>query len=292
MRGHPLAALTGGGWVRSAARLAVGVAIVAVAVKLTGPDAYRPLLEPRVLPFVAAGAALHLLQRAARIRKWQRLMEGAALLPRSYLDLLRVQLIGLVANLLLPTSEALKVWAVSKDRRDIVPASESLVADLALHTALIGGLGLLGALAVAALPLAAWVASSALAGGGAAVALVTTLRARARGRPLRSGSGAVHGYNALETSAQLAIYALAAAAVGVPAGTLELLALAPVLYLADLLMLTPSGLGLREALFGAAVVVLPQADSSIGVAMGLSISAMIFTASVLGGGVALLIPKQ
>ena len=67
-----------------------------------------------------------------------------------------------------------------------------------------------------------------------------------------------------------------------------LIALAPVLYLADLLNFTPSGLGLREALFAGLSLWVPTITSEIGVAAGLVISSCLLLATLVGGGGALL----
>jgi uncharacterized membrane protein YbhN (UPF0104 family) len=97
---------------------------------------------------------------------------------------------------------------------------------------------------------------------------------------------------ALETVCQVMVYAIALRALGVPVAVATILALSPILFLADLIMITPSGLGLREALFGAVLPLLSGAAADTGVAAGLLVSTMLITATLVGGGLALLLPRE
>ena len=69
------------------------------------------------------------------------------------------------------------------------------------------------------------------------------------------------------------------------------MALSPVLYIVDLLNFTPSGLGLREALFAAVMQVMPNASADVGVAAGLVLSSMLLLATLGGGGLSLLLSR-
>jgi uncharacterized membrane protein YbhN (UPF0104 family) len=81
-------------------------------------------------------------------------------------------------------------------------------------------------------------------------------------------------------------------AVGVALPLAQLLALGPILFLADLVMLTPSGLGLREALFAIALGSLSSTPADASVAVALLITTMLLVATAAGGGIALLLPRK
>src|SRR5690606_40814850 len=90
---HPLERLSAGGWKGGLVRLAIGIAIVTAVIVFGGADAWRRLTEPRMIPLLALGAALHLAQRAARIAKWQAMLREAELHRNDYGYLLRAQLV-------------------------------------------------------------------------------------------------------------------------------------------------------------------------------------------------------
>ena len=143
---HPLQRLTSGGWRMGLLRMGVGLVVVGAAVWLSGEEAWGPLLEARMLPFLAGGAALHLTQRAARMRKWFWMIADTDLIPRPFMWLLRIQLIGLVVNLVILICGAVYLGMLS-------PAL------------------LVGALLFTVLGLASYWFSAAFARGAAAVAL-------------------------------------------------------------------------------------------------------------------------
>jgi len=282
---------TSGGWAKGLLRLGLGVAVVVAVVHFFARDALALLLDRDVTAVIALGAAAHLLQRTARVLKWARIIEPAGLIPRRWTYLLRVQLIGLVANLLLPVSDALKVWAVSRDRRDVVVGSESIVVDVAMHTSMLGALGLMGVLATDQDHWLPWVAAVALT---LVPALILLLLERTRGglRTVRIIDGRALAWCAVETTLQLATYVLAVGAIGIDVQPLQLLALAPLLFLSDMVMLTPQGLGLREALFAVVLHTLSTTPSEASVAVALVITTMLFVASTIGGALGLLLPTE
>jgi len=287
---HPLDRLTSGGWWRGLLRMSVGLVVVAVVLWVSGKDAWAPLLDVRMIPFVLGGAAVHLAQRATRMRKWFFMIEGMDLLKRSFWSLMRIQLIGLVVNLVLPLSEGLKAWSVSRDRRDLTVAIKSLVADMALHTSFIGASGLVGVLLVADASWISWAVSLLFALGAVVVMIFIHYFTKEQGAAVRFLDARVLGWCALEAVTQLGVYGLATQALGLSVTLPVLLALAPLLYVTDLVMVTPQGVGAREAVFAAAVALLPGATAQTGVAMGLIISAMLLVASILGGTAGLLLP--
>jgi hypothetical protein len=143
---HPLDRLTAGGWAAGLARLLAGVALLAILVVVAGTEVLAPLLRFENAGPLLVAAVLVFAERVVRVVKWHAILQGLPLMPRSWTFLLRIQLVGLLANLAIPSSEPLKVWAVSRTRRDVVLASETLVLDIAALSAAVG----LGALAVAA----------------------------------------------------------------------------------------------------------------------------------------------
>jgi uncharacterized membrane protein YbhN (UPF0104 family) len=280
----------GGGWRRGLLRVALALVVVCGVVWWSGPGSWAPLLEWRLLPYVLGGSALHLAQRSVRLRKWALLIAPSRLRQLPFTQLLRIQLVGLLANQLLPISEALKVWAVARKPRDVLLASRSLVADMALHSVLIGVVGAIGA-ALHPLP-TLWLAAGLMGGASLLVLLMIHYAAREDDVRLAFTSLSAHGFNLAETVAQVAVYALAAHALGVPLDITQLFALTPILYLTDLVMLTPSGLGLREAVFAVALQLMGGVTQQTAVAMGLVISAMLLVAAVAGGAMAMLIPSR
>lgn len=289
---NPLERFTSGGWIKGVARLALGVALVAAVLHFVGGDSWHHLDDPALLPLVAAGALIHLCQRLARIRKWQLMLAPTSVIKRRYAYLLRIQLIGMVANLVLPVSEAVKVWAVSKNRDDVKVSAKSIVLDMAIHTAQIGLVGVVAGAIAGWFEPAMWAVSITML--VAPLVAIGVLRHYPRPPPesgtISDVAPVVWGLAGVETCCQVGIYAIAFTAIGVHATLLQVLALAPVLYVVDLLNFTPSGLGLREALFAAVMSVLPGATPDIGVAAGLLISSMLLLATLVGGGLALLLP--
>lgn len=289
----PLHRLTSGGWLKGLARLAVGAALVTAVLYWSGEEVLERVLDPALIPAVLGGATVHALQRVARLRKWAAMIEGAGLVPISFRHLVRIQFIGMAANQVLPVSEALKIWAVSRSRADVIVATDSLVRDTALHSAMIGAFGLVG-FSLASSVRSPWVVAAAAAMVLVPLAIIAALGRlrRASARPIATWRPDILAWTAVETVCQLAVYAIGARAIGVAVSTSELLALAPLLYVSDLMMLTPSGLGLREALFGLVFGALSSDPTGAGVAAGLTISAMVLLASLAGGGVALLVPSS
>jgi hypothetical protein len=274
-----------------ALRVALGAALVGGVLWFAGTDSLRHLGDPALFPVIGAGAAIHLVQRGFRLRKWQLMIAPSGLVQRSFRYLVRIQLIGMVANLALPVSDALKVWAVSRDKRDLALGAKSIVMEMSLHSSAVGVAGAVAALAAGWWERALW--------GAIAVMALVPLGVVALAQRLRRPAGVVRAatlpvlaLNALETGCQLAIYALAFGALDVGVDPLRVLALAPVLYLVDLINFTPSGLGLREALFAGVLAVMPNGDAQTGVAIGLLISTMLLLATLVGGGVALALPRH
>lgn len=290
---NPLERFTSGGWLKGLLRLGLGVLLVGAVLSFTGRDSWQHLDDPALVPMVGLGALVHLVQRVARTRKWQLMLAPTHVEQRPFRYLLRIQLIGMVANLALPVSEALKVWAVSKSKSQTTIAAKSIVVDLATHTALIGAVGLVAAAVASWWEPAIWAVSAVML----LVPIAVMALARRWPAPL-PGSGRivdlradVWALAAVETACQASVYAIAFTAIGVRVELLEVLALAPVLYIVDLLNFTPSGLGLREALFAAVLEVMPGASADIGVATGLLISSMLLLATLVGGGFALVFPE-
>ena len=288
---HPLERFTSGGWVRGVIGLALGIGVLAVVVRFVARDAATLILDRGVTAPLLLGVSVHLLQRAGRVEKWRRMIEHSGLVARNFTFLLRVQLVGMVANLLLPVSEALKIWAVSRDRGDVVPAGASLLLEGMLHAAMVGVLGLIGALVTASSSVALWTAAAAMT--LAPLALIAALQRRGRGRRMIHILDArVLGCCALETACQVFIYAIALRAIGVEIGVLPVLALSPLLFLGDVVMVTPSGLGLREALFAIVLQTQSGAPADASVAVALLITAILLVTSAVGGLLALLLPAK
>jgi uncharacterized membrane protein YbhN (UPF0104 family) len=109
---------------------------------------------------------------------------------------------------------------------------------------------------------------------------------------IRVAEPRVIGWCVVETACQIVLYGLALHALGVPITVTLILALSPVLFLADLIMITPSGLGMREALFAVVLPLLAGATAETGVAAGLLVSSMLLVATLAGGGLALLLPRE
>lgn len=287
---NPLERFTSGGWLKGLVRLAIGIGILAAVLHWGARAAVDKLVEREVTAALALGAAIHLVQRIARILKWARMIEPSGLVERRWTFLLRVQLIGMLANLLLPVSEALKIWALSRNRRDILVTTESLFLDVALHNAMVCGLGVLGVIALGAsagsvLRAAAWLLTLA------PLLLIMALQWRNRKhRTMRLADARVLGWCGLETVCQVAIYAIAFRAIGIDVGVVHVLALSPLLFLGDLVMVTPSGLGLREALFAVVLQTLSGAPADTSVAVALCVTTMLLVASAVGGTLALAAP--
>ncbi len=100
------------------------------------------------------------------------------------------------------------------------------------------------------------------------------------------------GWTIAETGCQLAVYALAVEAIGVELTVTQLMVLSPVLFLADLVMITPSGLGLREVLFAVVLQTLSGAPPDAAVAVGLLVTTMLLLTATIGGAVALAVPQS
>jgi uncharacterized membrane protein YbhN (UPF0104 family) len=288
---NPLDRFTSGGWLMSALRIAAGAALVAAVLWIAGPSSLRHLEDPSLLPLIGAGAAIHLMQRSFRVRKWQLMIAPSSLHQRSFRYLMRIQFIGMLANLALPVSDALKVWAVSRAKRDVAFGAKTILVEMSLHSCAIGVAGAIAAAAARWWDGALWGAVGVMIVGPLAVVVVAR-RVRRPAGEYRDTAPQVLLFNVLETTCQLAIYAIAFSALGSDVDTVRVLALAPVLYLVDLANFTPSGLGLREALFAAVLSVLPNGDAQTGVAIGLLISSMLLLATLIGGAVALAIPQR
>lgn len=71
-----------------------------------------------------------------------------------------------------------------------------------------------------------------------------------------------------------------------------MLVLSPILFLSDLVMVTPSGLGLREAIFAIVLQTLSGAPPGAAVAVGLLITTMLLLTATIGGAVALAVPQS
>lgn len=289
---NPLDRFTSGGWIKGLLRLALGAGLVYAVIHFFARDALALLLAREVTLTLLIGAAVHLVQRSARIFKWARMIQPSDLRDSRPLHLLRIQLIGMLANLLLPVSEAIKVWAVSRNRADAVVGAESIVVDTALHTSMIGGAGIAGVVLAATVSHSAILLAAAIALTVVPLLVIALLRRRRQGRPMRVVDKGVLAWCALETLCQLAVYALAMHAIGVTLSWPQLLSLTPILFLADLVMVTPSGLGLREALFAVVLDALSGAPADASVAVALLVTTMLLLASCVGGGLALLWPQR
>ncbi len=187
---NPLERFTSGGWTKGLLRLALGLGIVAAVIGLFGRDSLELLLDRKVAVMLGLGATVHFAQRVFRILKWARMIEPAGLVQRPWTFLLRIQLIGMIGNLLLPVSEPLKVWAVAGNRRQVLWASESVVVETALHASLIGAAGAIGLiLASQPSPTFLWIAAVGMgsAARSAAVVATTAPPTLAHRRPRRAG---------------------------------------------------------------------------------------------------------
>ncbi|MBI5487251.1 MAG: flippase-like domain-containing protein [Deltaproteobacteria bacterium] len=290
---HPLDRLTAGGWVAGLARLAAGAALLTILVVVVGTDVLAPLLRFENAGLLLGGAVLVFAERFVRILKWHAILQGLPLVPRNWTFLLRLQLVGLLANLAIPSSEPLKVWAVCRTRRDIVLASETLVLDIAALSAAVG----LGALIVAAaLALAAAAPGWLPLPGAMLLALSAGVVAAIRWRPRRDPNAVPRlpprawALSAAEAGCVYGIHFAAMTAAGVPMGWAWAAAILPLLYLGQLVMLTPSGLGVREALFALIFSGISASPGKTGVAVGVCVSAMYLAVAVAGGAAALAWP--
>ena len=282
----------GGGWRRGLIRLAVGAVFLACVLWFAPGDALALVARPAVWLWVAVGGLVHLIQRAARIAKWRAMLSTGSLKQLGFLPLIKLQFIGMLANLLLPISEALKVWAVSKGRQQAKFATLSIVLDTAMHAFLVGALGTVGCIVTATSDV--WLWSAALSTLIVAAVMVAGLhRWPTAASSYYQLSPRAWGWCAVETTAQLALYVFALSAVGAEMSIKSTLAAAPMLFVADLVMLTPSGVGARETLF-AIVLQLESgpAAAQVGVASGLVLSAMLLAATIVGGGLALAAPQK
>jgi len=280
---HPLDRLRGGGLRGGILRVGLGALVLGLVLYLGGADAWTRVARPEVIPWLVAGALTHLLQRTVRIAKWADMLAETPLRRRDFRYLLQTQLIGMLANLIIPVSEAVKVWAISRDRTDAVIGSTSIVGDTAMHAAGMGATGVIGAALIGSHE------PVILAGGGALLGLsiVAVLVCRmwpkvARGR-VRYGRSRTWFWLLWEVALQCITYGLAFRAIGLELPTATIMAIAPLLYLADIVMVTPSGLGVREGLFAAVLQLVEGAAPDAAIAVGLMVSAMMFGASLLGG---------
>ena len=271
--------------------MALAVAVIAGVLWFTGDRTWVALKRPGVIPVVVAGAVIHGLQRFARIRKWAAMLVGTELERHSWRYLLRIQFIGLLANLIVPVSEALKVWAVARDRHSAWLASKSLAADLCIHTSAVGVFGVIGcAITSLTQPVRSPIWWAAV---GVTVVPLVVVAVLARDRDsFRLQSAPVLGWTIAEAICQVAIYTVAMRVVGAEFPFFMSLALASLVYVSDLVMLTPAGLGLREALFALVFAGVSNAPSELGVAAGLLISMMLFLTAAVGGAIAMLVPDN
>jgi len=289
----PLQQLTTGGWLKGVLRLFVGAAVVGAVLYFTGHEAWSAFTDPKVLPLLVVGSVVHAAQRFSRIRKWALMIASAPLAQPGWPTLLRIQFVGMLANLVVPVSEALKIWVVARRKSQVLVATESVAVDTAVHSLLVGTAGLgAAALLTEDTPSLMWITAGSVS--GASLALLCALRywPRAKRPNIGFASGPIVAWAIGEAGAQLAIYALAVHAVGVELSAIEIIALAPILFLTDLFVLTPAGLGAREALFAAAFGALSDNPAGLGAAVGLTISAMLVLAALVGGAVALLAPDR
>ncbi len=212
---NPLERFVAGGWKRGIVRLLAGLAVIALVVSFTGAESIDRLLDPRLAPFLLLGAAVHLTQRVARIIKWARMIAPTTLVKHSMLYLLRIQFIGMMANLLLPLSEGLKVWAVSRTRAQAKVAAESIVAETALHALLVGVAGALGIVTVANRPSTLTITVAIMVSAPLLLLLAMKRWPRDQASRIAVVDGRVAGWCVIETSCQLAIYAITLHALGV-----------------------------------------------------------------------------
>lgn len=291
-RPSPLERFAGGGWRRGIWRVSFGAAILTLVLWLAPGEAWTLLAQPQIWGWVAVGTLIHLVQRGARIAKWREMIMHSGLRQYSVGFLFRVQLVGMLANLLLPVSEALKIWTVSRTRADGVVATKSIASDTALHAALMGLVGLIAAATSDAAGYWSWCCAAAML--LVALAVITALRRWPRtDRQHDRLTPAVWLWCALETAAQLALYLIALRAVDVELPLTLVLAYSPMLFVADLVMVTPSGIGVRESIFALVLQVASVSSSAeVSVATGLVVSAMLLLAAIVGGVTALAWPGQ
>jgi uncharacterized membrane protein YbhN (UPF0104 family) len=289
---HPLDRLAGGGWAAGLLRLALGVGIVVALLLLAGKKALDPLLRTDRLGHLALGALLILGERTLRIVKWHAILQRLPLVPRPPGFLLRIQFIGLLFNQLAPVSELLKAWAVSRTRRDVLLALETMVLDIAALSLVVGAVGAAGAVVLIASDATPWLAVPGVAIAAGSLALVLLIRYRRRNEAARTPGLPLRVWllSFGETACVLGAYVLGLYAVGVPVPAMFAVAVLPLLYLSQVVMFTPSGLGVREALFAAVLGGLSAAPTETGVAMGLIVSAMYLLVALGAGSVALLLP--
>jgi uncharacterized membrane protein YbhN (UPF0104 family) len=290
---HPLDRLTAGGWAAGLARLLAGVALLAILVVVAGTEVLAPLLRFENAGPLLVAAVLVFAERVVRVVKWHAILQGLPLMPRSWTFLLRIQLVGLLANLAIPSSEPLKVWAVSRTRRDVVLASETLVLDIAALSAAVG----LGALAVAAVLVTfagtpAWLPFPGAVLLVLSAAVVAVIRWRRRRDPLAVPRMPARAWAlaVAEAGCVYGIHYLAMSAAGVPMGWARAAAILPLLYLGQLVMLTPSGLGVREGLFALIFSSVSASPGKTGIAVGVCVSAVYLVVAIVGGGAALVWP--
>ena len=287
---HPLDRLTRGGWLKGLLRLGVGAGLLAVVLAVTGREALDEVLEARHAPLLALGAVLLAAQRVARVRKWAWLVEQTELIHRPVRYLLRVQFVGLLLNLVAPLSEVLKMWAVCRDRSDTPRVIETLTVDLAM---LSGAAGVVGLVVGAPLSLSggAWwlgLPGLVLAVAAAVVVGATVLR---RGAAVRVQASTVV-LSLVEALCLLGVYWAAMSALAVPMTVGVLAAVFPLLYMSHLIALTPSGLGLREAVFTLVFAGVSDTPTQTAAAVGLMVSAMQLTMTLVAGGAALAWPGR
>ncbi len=296
---HPLERLTGGGWRKSILRLFLGVLLLSMVLWWTGTEVIDRLWQRDTLPLLLAGVCLSILQRALRVCKWTWIVSQSGLGEYKLGYLLRIQYVGLLINLLAPLSETMKIWAISRTRKHVPVAFFTLVLDttyLGLAVAILGmggaGLVMVGAVD-AVLPL--WIAGFAVALGLVALTIIFFTRRWLHSRPEHAKIrkyGWMH-YSAVglaESVCILGTFALAMYAVGLGHSLAVLAAVYPLLFFSHLIMLTPSGLGMREAIFAAVFASVSEEPSQAAVAVGLMVSAMNLATAVLAGSTALLLP--
>lgn len=254
-----------------------------------GADAWTRVARPEVVPWLVAGALVHVVQRTVRIAKWADMLAETPLRRKDFPYLLQTQLIGMLANLVIPASEAVKVWAISRDKKDAIVGSSSIVGDTAMHAAGMGAVGCAGAALIGTREPLIWGGGGGLLVGSLAVVLVCRVwPASVRGK-VRYGRPKTWFWLSLEVGFQALTYGLAFRAIELDLSTPTVMAIAPLLYLADIVMVTPSGLGVREGLFAAVLELVENAPPDAAIAVGLMVSAMMFAASLLGGIIGLVL---
>ncbi len=254
-----------------------------------GADAWTRVARPEVVPWLIAGALVHVLQRTVRIAKWADMLAETPLRRKDFPYLLQTQLIGMLANLVIPASEAVKVWAISRDKKDAIVGSSSIVGDTAMHAAGMGAVGCIGAALIGTREPLIWAGGGVLFGGSLVVVLVCRVWPKAVRGKVRYGRPKTWFWLLFEVGLQALTYGLAFRAIELDLSTPTVMAIAPLLYLADIVMVTPSGLGVREGLFAAVLELIDNAPPDAAIAVGLMVSAMMFAASLLGGVIGLIL---